>query len=253
MTEDVMMRVRLQQVAAYRDLCRRVRQGGRGNVFFALLMLFLAYISSQAGRPDWVLFVFVGLALAELAAGLFKMAFPSAEGVLIDALILLAFAGFNLGMEGLRLAAGAQPTVIALVFGVYMLVLSFSRFKDYGTLRRLFADRPTPELMAWVDELAAEIRSADPHTDEFALDLPTEPPLWAKLLGSTAFFVTAGGEMWVAGPDEFRIEREKRDRGEGWRRARLRIADRQFAEFEIEDASWENYRKWMESHSPARS
>ena len=100
--------------------------------------------------------------------------------------------------------------------------------------------------MAWVDDLAAEIRSADPQTDALALDLPTTPHLRAKLLGSTAFFVAAHGDaVWVAGPDEFRIEREGRDHGTGRRRARLWIADRFYPEFRIADASWENYRKWM--------
>jgi hypothetical protein len=253
MTDDAWMRVRLQHVAAYRELCRQVRRGGRMNVFFALLMLFLAYVTfppnPAAGLPLLFL-VYVGLALLELAVGLFKFVYPSAEGVLLDGLVLITFAAYNFGIQFLRLGAGGNVSMIGVFFGVYMVYLSISRFKDYGVLRRLFADRPSAELLAWVDDLAAEIRAADPHTDELALDLPTIPHLRAKLLGSTAFFVAAGGDtVWVAGPDEFRLEREAKDHGTGRRRARLRIGDRYYPEFGLADASWENYRKWMRGHA----
>src|SRR5262245_56566695 len=141
----MMMRARLQQVAAYRELCRRVRRSGREDVFFALLMLFLAYITFQPNVGGWaglLFLVYVGLALCEFAVGLFKVVHPSAEGLLLDGLVLLLFAGWNIGWQVLAMMAGLQPVLWIVVLGVFMLVQAFARFRDYGTLRRLFAERP---------------------------------------------------------------------------------------------------------------
>ena len=49
MSDDFEMRLRLQRVAAYRELCRGVRVGGRENAFFAVLMLVLAYYAFKKG------------------------------------------------------------------------------------------------------------------------------------------------------------------------------------------------------------
>src|SRR5687768_7709089 len=104
MSDEVTMRARLQQVAAYRELRRSVARSGRENVVFALIMLGLAYYTFRPNAVGIIAIVFmlyVGLALAELAVGLFKLLMPTAEGVLLDAFILLLFAGWNLGWQGL--------------------------------------------------------------------------------------------------------------------------------------------------------
>src|SRR5260370_1207856 len=100
MSDEATMRARLQTVAAYRELRRSVARGGRENVVFALIMLGLAYYAFRPNAGGVVAFIFllyVGLALAELVVGLFKVFFPSAEGVLLDSFILLLFAAWNLG------------------------------------------------------------------------------------------------------------------------------------------------------------
>ncbi|HEY3788320.1 MAG TPA: hypothetical protein VGL71_05660, partial [Urbifossiella sp.] len=207
MTDDPMMRFRLQQVLAYRSLCGHIRSSGRSNVFFALLFLAFAYMSfrpNAAGALAIIYVVYGALALAEIAVGLLKWFFPSAEGVLFDAMLLFLFAGLNLGVQGLAFALGARPQTVGLVVGVFLLFGSFRRFKNYLDLRRLFADRPSREQLAWFDDLIYEIRHADPATDDLALDLPTRPHWKAKLLGATAFFVAKrGSEVLIAGPYDF--------------------------------------------------
>ncbi len=255
MSDEVTMRFRLQQVAAYRELCRSVARSGRENIVFALIMLGLAYYTfrpNAAGVAAVVFMLYVGLALAELAVGLFKMFMPTAEGILLDALILLLFAGWNLGWQALAMVAGVPPSAILIVLGLYMLGLSFGRFKNYGQLRRLFAERPDRQHIAWFDDLVYEIRASDPASDKLALDLPTRPHWKAKLLGGTAFFVaTTGHTVWIAGADDFTLRREKTDRGTGYRKALLSIHGEGYPEFDLGDASWENYTKWVASQEPA--
>src|SRR5262245_26540271 len=221
MTDDLVMRMRLQQVAAYRALRRAVRRTGRENVFFAFVMLGLAYYAFGlgAGGPiNLFVLVYAALALGELAVGLFKTVFPSAEGILLDALVLLLFAGFNLGMQALRVQAKLPASNVAVFLGLFMLWASVGQFRRYQQMRKLFADRPPAEHIAWFDDLIREIRSADPELDDQAIDLPTRPHWKAKLIGPLAFFTAFRGEtVWVAAPGEFEIVRDGKDDGHGRR------------------------------------
>ena len=56
---------------------------------------------------------------------------------------------------------------------------------------------------------------------------------------------TSGNTVWIAGADEFSLRREKSDRGHGRRKALLSIHGEGYPEFDLEDASWANYTKWM--------
>ena len=257
MSDDVVMRFRLQQVAAYRALCATIRRSGRQNVGFALLMLGLAYYTFEQGANPFVVLLYSALGLAELAVGLFKWVYPSAEGVLLDAIILVLLAMWNLGWQGLALWAqqnGANvrvrgPDTFLVLLGIFMLWSAVGRFRAYAQLRRVFAERPTRDQIAWFDELAYEIRTADSMSDHQAIDLPTRPRWKAKLLGTIAFFAQVRSEAFViAGPGDFEIVRERTDHGTGYRKARFRLYDQSFPEFSIDDASWDNYRKWMAEH-----
>lgn len=247
MSDAVEMRFQLQKVAAYRELCRGVRRSGRENVIFAVVMLLFVYFSGLQDALMWIILcVLVG---SELLVGFFKWVLPSAEGFLLDGLVLMLFVAYNLGMAYLQLQFRGQINPISLLLAAYMLFGAFGRFNTYRQLRKLFAQRPSAEHMAWFDELSHEIQTADPQTDELALDLPTRPHWKAKLLGSIAFFITArGNTVLIVGPDEFELLREKVDHGTGMRKAFLRFHDRSFPEFEISDDTWGNYQKWRATY-----
>lgn len=253
MSDEATMRSRLQTVAAYRELGRSVRLSGRENVAYALLMLGLAYFVHSGGgaQNEGIALLYAALGFGELLVGLFKWVVASAEGFLLDALVLVAFAGLNFWLASGRAQGVGLPTTVLVFFGLYMLFGALNRVRGYGELRRLFAERPDPEHVAWFDDLVREIQTSDPHTDEFALDLPTRPHWKAKLLGGTAFFVAADGNgVWVAGPGDFTIRREKADRGHGSRKALLNIHGEKYPEFDLGDQSWNNYTKWLASQAP---
>jgi hypothetical protein len=246
-TDDVAMRLQLQRVAAYRELCRGVRRSGRGNIIFASFMLLIGYlIYESAGPAALPQLIIVGILVGgELLVGLYKWVAPSAEGILLDGVVLLVFVGYYLVAEYIRFQNNVPPSAVSILLGLIMLMNAIERFRVYGQLRRLFAERPSAEHMAWFDGLVEEIRAADPQGDELALDLPTGPHWKAKLLGTTAFFVgMRDGAVWIAGPDDFELLREKADRGTGRRKALLRFHDMAYPEFEITDSTWANYQRW---------
>src|SRR3954470_17583574 len=113
MSDDATMRARLQTVAAYRELRRSVARGGRENVVFALVMLGLAYFMYSAGGPNQdVAVLYAVLACGELLVGLFKWLAPSAEGLILDALVLLVFAGVNFWLQYAQFRRGWQPNPV---------------------------------------------------------------------------------------------------------------------------------------------
>jgi hypothetical protein len=251
MSDDATMRLRLQNVAAYRELRRSVQRGGRENVVFALVMLGIAYYMYQGGGNQNVAILYGVLAVGEMLVGLFKWMVPTAEGLILDGIVLLVFAALNGWWEYNRFQKGFGMNPVFVFLSLFMLFGAINRFRSYGELRKLFAERPDPEHIAWFDDLVREIQTSDPHTDTLALDLPTRPHWKAKLLGGTAFFVAAGGNtVWIAGADEFTLRREKTDRGHGRRKALLNIHGEAYPEFELEDVSWSNYTKWMAAQQP---
>lgn len=253
MSDQVTMRLRLQQVAAYRELCRSVQRSGRENVVYAVLMLGLAYFiySTGGNLNEQVALVFGALALGELFVGLYKWFVPSAFGLFLDGVVMLVFAALNGLLAYNRFQAGGGVNPINVFFGLFMLFGAMNRFKAYGALRALFAERPDPDHMAWFDDLVREIQGSEPHSDRLVLDLPTTPYWKAKLLGATAFFVAVtGSAVWVAGPDDFTLRREKIDRGTGRRKALLSIYGEAYPEFEIDDKSWDNYTRWIAEQAP---
>src|SRR5262249_39816744 len=187
--------------------------------------------------------------VGELMGGLFKLLKPSAECIFLDGVVLLVFAVYNFGIMYLRLQVGAGLDPVIIFLGLFMILGAFGRFKAYGQLRRLFAERPSAEHMAWFDDLVREIKASDPQADELALDLPTDPHWKAKLLGTTVFFVTLkGSTVLVSGPYDFELLREKLDNGTARRKALLRVHDVPSPEFEITDATWTNYQKWRAAY-----
>lgn len=246
MTDDDVLRLRLQRMAAYRQVRAAVRAGATHTLVNAALMLGLAYFFySQFGFHP-ILVIQAGFGLAELAVGLWKKARPSAECVLMDGLVAAGFALSSLGRQALAwqgvIPGGVHP--IGLFIGVWLLLDAIRAFRTYGELRRAFPERPTADQLAWFDDLVYEVRAADPAADPSALDLPTDPPWKGKLLGDTAFLAAARGEeVLVAGPESIDLDVGPEGRG-GRRRAALRVYGHEFPEFVIDPASAANYERW---------
>ena len=73
MAEDFIMRMRLEEVLAYRRLQQTVRSGANRTIINAGILLFLDYLIFQLkGQIDLVIIIYLMLALAELAVGLWK-------------------------------------------------------------------------------------------------------------------------------------------------------------------------------------
>src|SRR4051812_32872305 len=123
MSDEVTMRARLQTVAAYRELRRSVARSGRENVAYAVVMLVIAYFIHQAGGlAETFALVCAVLAIGELLVGLCKWLVPSAEALILDAFVLLAFAALNGWIAYNQFQRRGQPGVLATFFTLYLLM-----------------------------------------------------------------------------------------------------------------------------------
>lgn len=254
--DDHEMRRRLQQVATYRQVCAAVRAGAGHTLFNALLMGGLTYFLYANLGPHPFLLVNAAFAAAELVVGLWKKAAPTIEAVLMDGLLVGGFGLWVLGRQALALqgvGGAGRVNPLSIAFGVWWMIDAVKTVRTYAALRRAFPDRPTRDQIRWFDDLAAETWAADPADNDLALDLPTKPRLKGQLLGSTAFLVAGrGAEVWVAGAEALIIERDREDAGSGRRPATLWVFGQEFPPFDIDDASWDNYRRWAAENRPDR-
>jgi len=237
----------LQRVAAYYCLCESVRKSSTWGLIFGGIMLAIWYAAfDDALKYNWFGIVYLTLAAAEFGTGLLKRFAPSAEGVLLDGLVLIMFGAWNVLREALMwqkiMPGQVHPAFV--FFGCYWCYQGFQSCRNYGTLRRLFAERPTRENIRWFDALLKEVRFANPKEDSQALALPTRPPVTAKLLGDIAFFAIVAGEPIITTRDQVMISMIDSDEGNRRPEAVLAIEGSVFEPFPISGANWENYRRW---------
>ena len=239
----------LRNVAAYRELCRHVRRGATSGLFFGAFMLAIWYFLFGQ-RNDYGVFslVYLGLAGLEFTVAMWNKFRPSAEGVLMDGVVLLVFGGATAVRQVLFMMGilpGGGPGAFMLIFAALWLWQGFGHVKQYLAIRRAFSERPTPEHLRWFEGLMREVREADPSTDPDALDLPTRPPFRAKLLGDTALFLApGGGDPLIVARNQVQIKCIPSKDPDRDPEAYLVIEGDDFGRFRIDPDNWRNYAKW---------
>jgi hypothetical protein len=242
----------LRRVAAYYGLCETVRKSSTGNLVFGGIMLAIWYfLLPPAFKYNWFGIVYLALAVLEFGTGVLNRFAPSAEGVLLDGIVLIAFGGWNLIREGLiwqQIIPGGRVSPVFVVFGGYWVYQGFQHVKNYAYLRRLFGERPSREHIRWYNGLLKEVMFADPADDPDSLALPTNPPVTAKLLGDVAFFKIVGGEVIITTRDQVEITKlvsKARDTEDDTRTyAQLTIEGTVFDPFVLSEKNRENYVQW---------
>ena len=89
------MRGVLRNVAAYRHLRQEVRRKANWSLGFGVVMFVLWYAIYGGQFNDPFSILYFGLACVEVLGGIVNKLFPSAEGVLVDGLVLFGFGGIN--------------------------------------------------------------------------------------------------------------------------------------------------------------
>jgi hypothetical protein len=234
----------LHQVAAYRELCRRVARSGTHSLIFGAVMLALWYAQFGQGRANNALKLFsllyLTVAVLEFAVGLMN---------LFDGVVLMVFGASTLARQYMLMQgmAPGRPSTFFAVFGALWLWQGFNHVRGYNSLRRAFVERPTAAHMRWFEELLREIRSSDPEADPQALDLPSKPRIRGKLLGDLALFLVGGpDQLVIAHRDDVSIIPEEADEDDPDRLpfAGLYAEGQELGRFRLDPENWRNYTSW---------
>lgn len=242
-----------RQVAAYRQIIKQISQSANSTLIWGGIMLgFWFMIYTRKGVPNWntmPLYGYIHLALAvgELAVGLWKKLLPSPFAFLMDAVILLGFAGANGWRAFNQYQQNGNVDTISIAFCAYMLYLAYREFQAWMTINRLLIYRPTRAQLAQFDSLVRDVRKANPETEPNALDLRTRPGWRALLLGEIAFFVASTGDVVVTHRDEVEIDSDDDDERhdpDKPKRSMLWLVGGQFGPFPLDVRSAANYAAW---------
>jgi hypothetical protein len=184
MTDDAPLE-RMQKIADFRTTTKYLKRGGRSSIVFGCVFLLLGALVFQGQLHNYL---YLGLGVAELFVGLHNRFRPSAAGVVLDAVMLLLLGLWNLANQ-LFFNPGPQMEVFGLVFGVLVIAIALQRFRRYPRAREAFAEPPTEEQLAWLDELVAEIQAADPASTPDLVEFRAGFPWKARRLGDVLVFV----------------------------------------------------------------
>lgn len=241
------LRLVLSQVAAYRDVSNSVRKKSTGSLIMGGIMLAVWYFAiPEPFRFTLFGLIYLGLALLEFCVGLLNRLWPTAEGILLDGLVLLVFGCWNAAREGLiwkGILPGRVNPVLGF-FGVYWAFQGIQTIRSYFQLRRAMPARPTIAHLRWFDGLIRELKDADPREDAKAVAFPTDPFLTGKLLGDMAFFLDPSGSVTISSRRDVSLERVLPDDPDRPPRGYLSIDGNEFPPFKLSDVNWNNYVAW---------
>ena len=231
----------LRNVAAYRELCRRVRAGSTGNLFFGVFMLAIWYFLLPKGEQLGLFgLLYLALAALEFTAGIFNRFFPAPEGILIEGLVTMAF---GLSTVARQIIAGQFSGYLLLA--AFWLYHGFGQMRSYFQIRSEFPERPTSAHLRWFEDLLHDVRNANPDDDPTALDLPTKPAYRAKLLGDSAFFLASGkDDLLILAREDVEIERDAPKDADRPIMGYLVLLDTDFGSFKLDPENWRNYAQW---------
>jgi hypothetical protein len=234
----------MRQVSAYRAICQQIRNKSNGMIFFGLFMLGIWYvIFGQSNIWDIFSILYLSLGILELSVGLLNRLFPSPEGILLDGVLMFAFAASNGVRQFVEFQAGRPINPMMMIFAALWFFQGLQTVRSYFAIKKLMPIRPTKANLRWFDGLVKELRDADPKEDPRALSLPTEPFLTGKLLGDNAFFLDPTQTVMVASRRDVLMIPARVDR-EGRPLVALLIEGEEYPMFRVSEANWSNYTAW---------
>jgi len=240
------MRQVVAQVSAYRAISEQIRAKSTGTIAFGLFMIGVWYFVDGQNN-NWGIFsiLYLSLGVLELSVGLLNRLFPSPEGLLLDGLVMFAFAASNGIRQYLIYQAVGEKGInpIFLIFAAMWLFQGIQTIRQYFVIKQVLPINPSRNDLRWFDGLVKELRDADPVTDSRALAIPTSPFLAGKLLGENAFFLDPDSAMLVAHRRDVQIEQVSQTTA-GEPLAVLVVEGNTFPQFKLSDANWNNYSAW---------
>jgi hypothetical protein len=145
----------LHQIAEYRRARKMLRTSGWGAIVFGIINVVIAVYWLQFSPVNAILLL---IALALLGVGIWEVVYPVAVAAIIDGIIVLTLALWNIFVTVINQAAGGPPQFHGIVFMVFMISWGVSRFVMYRRFAEGLQETPEPEAVQRLDKVVAKIK-----------------------------------------------------------------------------------------------
>lgn len=242
----------LRQAAEYRRAVKILRGAGWGAIIFGVLALVIGVPAAVTHPINFVLVLF-GLGL--LAEGLWNLLLPTAEGILVDGILLLICALWNLFITILSVAAHDPPSVFWAVLGGFQIAWAVSRFVSYGRFRNALAEKPDAETLERLEDIVKDIKQTKSVDDNEIVGFRSRSALkqqdWKGRLGDDAaiFVDKLGYDILVAYKEDVTITVKGKTLLASTLNASIKVG-KQRMEATISPESFARYTDWKQAEVP---
>jgi hypothetical protein len=239
----------LHLIAEYHTACRTLRHMGWGGVVFGIINIALGITFTLTMHPINLILVLIGLFV--LAAGIWCLALPGAEGAICNGIALILVGLWNLFVTVLNIAAGANPQVWWAIFGIILIAAGVQCFQKYARFSEALRHGVSREEMTMMDRLVKSILKANAKEDDdiilFQVRAFFGQKNWRGQLGQrVAFFVEQmTKEVLVADKDDMRVKPHGKVFLGKSLKASVRINDHKW-EAQISQTSYDRYCDWQD-------
>jgi hypothetical protein len=236
----------LQRVAEYRRAVRTLRGFAIGAAVFGVIAV-VTGSALLAQNPLNIILIGIGLLL--IAEAIWNVVAPSAIGILVDAVVLLIVALWNIGITVLELAAGALTDARWGIIGVVQIGIAIYRFTTFPRFQAALQEKPDAEDVRHLDELVKTILKAKAKEEDNLIGFQQKDPFkamaWrAQLADNAAIFVAKQGhDVILAHKEAVEIEVTGKVFLGKTLKAKLRIKDRTM-NGTISPESYAKYEHW---------
>jgi hypothetical protein len=177
----------LQNASEYWLMRRTLRPTGIGSIVFGVIALFMGASSMGENSVNAVL-ALIGVFL--LVEGIWILVAPSPGGMVADGIALILVGCWNVFVW--VLSSGRSEFFIIL--GIWQIVWGVERFSRYRRFSRVPLEKPSEQVMKWLDENVKALASARSLPESDILEFRATARWRAKLFEDAALFVFGSGQ-----------------------------------------------------------
>ncbi len=237
----------LRLLAEYHTACRVMRRMGWGSIVFGAINIGIGVMFALHHHPINAVLALIGLLL--LAAGVWCLVLPGAEGVLANGIALIFVGLWNILITVLNVAAGAPPQVWWAVFGGFQIAAAAQCFQKYARFSAALRHRISRDERAMMARLVKTILKTTAKEDESIIGFQVrgfgQQKAWRGQLGQdVAIFVEkTTNEVLVGDRGDVSIKPHGKVLLGSSLKARVRIGDQAWDAL-ISPQSFDRYRDW---------
>ncbi len=177
----------LQNASEYWLMHRTLRPTGIGSIVFGVIALFMGASSMGENSVNAAL-ALIGVFL--LVEGIWILVAPSPGGMVADGIALILVGCWNVFVW--VLSSGRSEFFI--IMGIWQIVWGVERFSRYRRFSRVPLEKPSEQVMKWLDENVKALGRAHALPESDTLEFHAKARWRARLFEDAALFVFGSGQ-----------------------------------------------------------